>query len=55
MVLVPGVKPRDAAMVLGDFRVDKLTVQRLEAFEGALLVQPHQPRIPRHIGGENGG
>jgi hypothetical protein len=27
--------------------------QRLEAFERAFLVNPHQPRIPRHIGGED--
>ena len=28
---------------------------RLEAFERAFLVRPHQPRIPRHIGGEDRG
>ena len=25
----------------------------IEAFERALFVRPHQPRIPRHIGGED--
>jgi hypothetical protein len=45
----------DAAMVLGDFRIDKLAAQRFEAFERALFVRPHQPRIPRHIGGEDRG
>ncbi len=27
--------------------------QRFEAFERALLVRSHQPRIPRHIGRED--
>src|SRR5262249_22275094 len=43
----------DAAMVLGDLRINELTAHRLKAFECAFLVRPHQPRIPRHIGGEN--
>jgi hypothetical protein len=41
--------------VLGDFRIEKLATQRLEAFERAFLVCPHQPRIPCHIGGEDRG
>jgi len=45
----------DAAAVLGDFRIDELAAQRLEAFERAFLVRAHQPRIPRHIGGEDRG
>ena len=45
----------DAALVLGDLRIEKLAAQRLEAFERAFLVRPHQPRIPRHIGGEDRG
>jgi hypothetical protein len=45
----------DAAMVLGDLRIDELMAQRFEAFERAFLVRPHQPRIPRHIGGEDRG
>src|SRR5689334_1563232 len=45
----------DAAVVLGDFRIDELAAQRLEAFERALLIRPHQPRISRHIGGEDRG
>ena len=45
----------DAAPVLGDLRIEELMAQRLEAFERAFLVRPHQPRIPRHIGGEDRG
>ena len=45
----------DTAAVLGDLRIEKLAAQRLEAFERAFLVRPHQPRIPRHIGGEDRG
>ena len=45
----------DAAMVLGDLRIEELAAQRLEAFERAFLIRPHQPRIPRHIGGEDRG
>src|SRR5205814_4760318 len=45
----------DAAPVLGDLRVEELAAQSLEAFERAFLVRPHQPRIPRHIGGEDRG
>jgi hypothetical protein len=44
------VRPGDAAVVLDDLRVDEVAAQRLEAFEGAFLVRPHQPRIPRDIG-----
>ena len=42
-------------MVLGDFRIDELAAQRLEAFERAFLIRPHQPRISRHIGGKDRG
>ena len=28
---------------------------RLEAFVGAFFVRPHQPRVPRHVGGEDRG
>ena len=45
----------DAALVLGHLRIEKLAAQRFEAFERAFLVRPHQPRIPRHIGGEDRG
>ena len=41
--------------MLGDFRIEELAAQRFEAFEPAVLVRPHQPRIPRHIGGEDRG
>ena len=44
----------DAAMVLGDFRIEELATQRLQAFERAFLVHPHQPRIAGDIGGEDG-
>jgi hypothetical protein len=45
----------DATVMLGDFRIEKLAAQRFEAFERALLVRSHQPRIPRHIGGQHRG
>jgi hypothetical protein len=45
----------DAAVVLGDLWLDELMAQCLEAFERAFLVRPHQPRISRHIGGEDRG
>ena len=45
----------DAAPVLRDLRIEKLAAQRLETIERALLVPPHQPRIPRHIGGQDRG
>src|SRR6266851_4075906 len=45
----------DAAVVLGDLRIEELTTQRFEAFERAFLVRPHQPRIPRDFGGEDRG
>jgi len=38
----------------GDLRVDDLGAQRLEPAEGAFLVGFDQPRVPRHIGGQNG-
>src|SRR5271170_6958975 len=37
----------DAPVVLGNFRIEELAAQRLEAFERAFLVRSHQPRIPR--------
>src|SRR6516162_777370 len=40
-------------MVLGDLRIDKLMAQCFKAFEGTFLIRPHQPRIPRHVGGED--
>ena len=55
MVGSPGQKPGDAAAVLPDLRVDELAAMRLEAFERPFLVRPHQPRIPRDIGGEDRG
>jgi hypothetical protein len=45
----------DAAVVLGDLRIDELMAQRFEAFEGAFLVRPHQPRVAGHLGGQNRG
>jgi hypothetical protein len=45
----------DAALVLGDLRIEELAAQRLEAFKRAFLVQPHQPRIARDISGEDRG
>jgi hypothetical protein len=45
----------DPAVVLGDLRIEELMAQCFEAFERALLVRSHQPRIARHIGGEDRG
>ena len=45
----------DAAVVLGDFRIEKVAAQCLEAFVRAFLVRPHQPRIAGNIGGEDSG
>jgi hypothetical protein len=41
--------------VLLDLWVDELAAMRLEAFERAFLVRSHQPRVARHIGGEDRG
>jgi hypothetical protein len=45
----------DAAAVLGDLRIEELAALRFEAFERAFRVCAPQPRIPRHIGGEDRG
>ena len=50
-----GTRVTSAAMVLVDLRIEELMAQRLEAFERAFLIRSHQPRIPRHIGGEDRG
>ena len=42
-------------MVLRNLRIEELAAQRCEVFERAFLVRPHQPRIARHIGGEDRG
>src|SRR5262249_16673234 len=42
-----------APAVLGDFRVDYLGAERLQAFEGAALVGSKQPGVARHIGRED--
>ena len=38
-----------------DLRLDQLTEMRLEALVRAVLVHAHQPRVARHIGGEDRG
>ncbi len=43
----------DPAVMLLDFRIDELAAMRLEPVEGAFLVRSHQPRVARHIGGED--
>jgi hypothetical protein len=45
----------DAAAMLTDLRIEELTAERLEAFERTLLVGTHQPRISRHIDGQDRG
>jgi hypothetical protein len=45
----------NTATVFGDLRVDNLRPDRPEPVEGAFFVHPDQPRIARHIGGEDRG
>src|SRR5262249_49859484 len=45
----------DAPVMLGDFRIDQLATMRLQAVERAFLIRPHQPRVARHIGGQDRG
>jgi hypothetical protein len=45
----------DASVMLSDFRIDELAAMGLQALERAVLVGAHQPRIARHIGGQNRG
>jgi hypothetical protein len=45
----------DPTVVLGGLQIDELMAQRFEAFVRAFLIRPHQPRIPRHIGGQDRG
>jgi len=42
-------------LIFLDFWLDQLLEMRLEAFVGALLVETHQARIARHIGGKDCG
>jgi hypothetical protein len=42
-------------LVFFDLRVDQLATMRLEAIKRAFPVGPHQPRVARHIGGQNRG
>jgi hypothetical protein len=51
---VAGVLYGAPAMLL-DLWIDQMAEVRLEAFVCPLLVRAHQARVPRHIGGENGG
>ena len=41
--------------MLADLRVDELAAMRLQAFVRAFLIRTHQPRVARHIGGEDRG
>jgi hypothetical protein len=41
--------------VLHNFGIDEFAPMRFESFEGTFLVRSHQPRIARHVGGENSG
>jgi hypothetical protein len=45
----------DPAVMLADLWLDQLSEVRLEPFVRALLIHPHQARIPCHVGGEDGG
>jgi hypothetical protein len=39
--------------MLTDFRIDQFSKMALEPLVGALLVSPHQSRVPGHIGRED--
>jgi hypothetical protein len=39
--------------MLLDLRINQLAEMRLEPFVRALLIGPHQPRVPRQIGGKD--
>ena len=41
--------------MLPDLGVGQSAAQRLQAFERALFVCSHQPRVARDIGGKDGG
>jgi hypothetical protein len=45
----------DPAVMLANLRIDELVEMRLETFVCAFFVLAHQPRITRHIGGEDRG
>ena len=45
----------DATVMGGDLRIDQSARNALSRAERAFLVGAHQPRIARHIGGEDGG
>jgi hypothetical protein len=45
----------DAATMRGDLQVDQLAAMRLELLVCPFLVCAHQPRIARHIGGQDRG
>ena len=46
---------RVTRIALRDLRIDQLAEMRFEAFVGSLLILAHQPRVARHIGGEDRG
>jgi hypothetical protein len=43
------------APMLGDLRLDQLPKVRLQPLVRALLIRPHQARVPGHVGGEDRG
>ena len=45
----------DAALVLGDQRIDELPAMGLERGERPFLVDAHEARVSRHVRGEDGG
>jgi hypothetical protein len=45
----------DASAVLGDLGVDQFPKMGLEPLVRPLLISAHQPRVARHIGGEDDG
>jgi hypothetical protein len=45
----------DAAAMLGDLGVDERLAMGLEIGQRSRLVDPHEPRVADHVGGQNGG
>jgi hypothetical protein len=48
-------KLEDAAAMLRDFRLEKLLAMCPQALEGARFILLHEPAVPDHIGGQDGG
>jgi hypothetical protein len=45
----------DASLVLRDQRINEFPAMSVERGKGSFLINPHKPRIPRHVRGKNRG